>query len=334
MKIWFYYCKRNIRWIALSLINLFTMSIIIQLNGIAISEWAYGAVLCLFFILVIGALDFVFYYQKHRRLLEAKKVIQISVNALEMPGDQIEEDYQELLRLVHEDRVKAVNDLQNRKKDLVEYYTMWVHQIKTPIAAMRLLLQAEDTPQNREMAEELFQIEQYVEMALHYTRLDSESSDFLIQWYELDEIVREAVRKYARVFIRKKINLNYQPLKVQVLTDEKWLEFVIEQILSNAVKYTQKGTVSIYMEDERTIVIEDTGIGIRPEDLPRVCEKGYTGYNGHTNKRSTGIGLYLCKRILKKLSHSIEIDSELGEGTRVKIGLIVEDKNKRSYENM
>lgn len=334
MKIWFYYCKRNIRWIALSLINLFTMSIIIQLNGIAISEWAYGAVLCLFFILVIGALDFVFYYQKHRRLLEAKKVIQISVNALEMPGDQIEEDYQELLRLVHEDRVKAVNDLQNRKKDLVEYYTMWVHQIKTPIAAMRLLLQAEDTPQNREMAEELFQIEQYVEMALHYTRLDSESSDFLIQWYELDEIVREAVRKYARVFIRKKINLNYQPLKVQVLTDEKWLEFVIEQILSNAVKYTQKGTVSIYMEDERTIVIEDTGIGIRPEDLPRVCEKGYTGYNGHTNKRSTGIGLYLCKRILKKLSHSIEIDSELGKGTRVKIGLIVEDKNKRSYENM
>lgn len=334
MKIWFYYCKRNIRWIALSLINLFTMSIIIQLNGIAISEWAYGAVLCLFFILVIGALDFVFYYQKHRRLLEAKKVIQISVNALEMPGDQIEEDYQELLRLVHEDQVKAVNDLQNRKKDLVEYYTMWVHQIKTPIAAMRLLLQAEDTPQNREMAEELFQIEQYVEMALHYTRLDSESSDFLIQWYELDEIVREAVRKYARVFIRKKINLNYQPLKVQVLTDEKWLEFVIEQILSNAVKYTQKGTVSIYMEDERTIVIEDTGIGIRPEDLPRVCEKGYTGYNGHTDKRSTGIGLYLCKRILKKLSHSIEIDSELGKGTRVKIGLIVEDKNKRFYENM
>lgn len=334
MKIWFYYCKRNIRWIALSLINLFTMSIIIQLNGIAISEWAYGAVLCLFFILVIGALDFVFYYQKHRRILEAKKVIQISVNALEMPGDQIEEDYQELLRLVHEDRVKAVNDLQNRKKDLVEYYTMWVHQIKTPIAAMRLLLQAEDTPQNREMAEELFQIEQYVEMALHYTRLDSESSDFLIQWYELDGIVQEAVRKYARVFIRKKINLNYQPLKVQVLTDEKWLEFVIEQILSNAVKYTQKGTVSIYMEDERTIVIEDTGIGIRPEDLPRVCEKGYTGYNGHTDKRSTGIGLYLCKRILKKLSHSIEIDSELGKGTRVKIGLIVEDKNKRFYENM
>lgn len=211
---------------------------------------------------------------------------------------------------------------------------MWVHQIKTPIAAMRLLLQAEDTPQNREMAEELFQIEQYVEMALHYTRLDSESSDFLIQWYELDGIVREAVRKYARVFIRKKINLNYQPLKVQVLTDEKWLEFVIEQILSNAVKYTQKGTVSIYMEDERTIVIEDTGIGIRPEDLPRVCEKGYTGYNGHTDKRSTGIGLYLCKRILKKLSHSIEIDSELGKGTRVKIGLIVEDKNKRFYENM
>lgn len=255
-----------------------------------------------------------------------QKVIKISVDALSMPGDQIEEDYQTLLQLVHEDKVKAVNDLENRRKDLMEYYTMWVHQIKTPIAAMQLLLQSEDTPKNREAAEELFRIEQYVKMALQYTRLDSETTDFLIQRYNLDDIVREAVRCYARLFIRKKISLNYQPLQVQVLTDEKWLEFVIEQVLSNAVKYTPKGSVSICMEGSSTLVIEDTGIGIRKEDLPRVCEKGYTGYNGHTDKRSTGIGLYLSKRILEKLSHTIEIESEMGVGTRVKIGLITKEK--------
>ena len=163
-------------------------------------------------------------------------------------------------------------------------------------------------------------------MALQYTRLDSETTDFLIQRYNLDDIVREAVRCYARLFIRKKISLNYQPLQVQVLTDEKWLEFVIEQVLSNAVKYTPKGSVSICMEGSSTLVIEDTGIGIRKEDLPRVCEKGYTGYNGHTDKRSTGIGLYLSKRILEKLSHTIEIESEMGVGTRVKIGLITKEK--------
>ncbi len=326
MKVFIYYIKRNIGWIAATLLTLFAMCIIMELNGVAFSEWIYGGVICLFLVLVIGGIDFFRYYNRHRELIKMQKVIKISVDALSMPGDQIEEDYQTLLQLVHEDKVKAVNDLENRKKDLMEYYTMWVHQIKTPIAAMQLLLQSEDTPKNREAAEELFRIEQYVKMALQYTRLDSETTDFLIQRYNLDDIVREAVRCYARLFIRKKISLNYQPLQVQVLTDEKWLEFVIEQVLSNAVKYTPKGSVSIYMEGSSTLVIEDTGIGIRKEDLPRVCEKGYTGYNGHTDKRSTGIGLYLSKRILEKLSHTIEIESEMGKGTRVKIGLITKEK--------
>lgn len=326
MKVFIYYIKRNIGWIAATLLTLFAMCIIMELNGVAFSEWIYGGVICLFLVLVIGGIDFFRYYNRHRELIKMQKVIKISVDALSMPGDQIEEDYQTLLQLVHEDKVKAVNDLENRKKDLMEYYTMWVHQIKTPIAAMQLLLQSEDTPKNREAAEELFRIEQYVKMALQYTRLDSETTDFLIQRYNLDDIVREAVRCYARLFIRKKISLNYQPLQVQVLTDEKWLEFVIEQVLSNAVKYTPKWSVSIYMEGSSTLVIEDTGIGIRKEDLPRVCEKGYTGYNGHTDKRSTGIGLYLSKRILEKLSHTIEIESEMGKGTRVKIGLITKEK--------
>ena len=326
MKVFIYYIKRNIGWIAATLLTLFAMCIIMELNGVAFSEWIYGGVICLFLVLVIGGIDFFRYYNRHRELIKMQKVIKISVDALSMPGDQIEEDYQTLLQLVHEDKVKAVNDLENRKKDLMEYYTMWVHQIKTPIAAMQLLLQSEDTPKNREAAEELFRIEQYVKMALQYTRLDSETTDFLIQRYNLDDIVREAVRCYARLFIRKKISLNYQPLQVQVLTDEKWLEFVIEQVLSNAVKYTPKGSVSICMEGSSTLVIEDTGIGIRKEDLPRVCEKGYTGYKGHTDKRSTGIGLYLSKRILEKLSHTIEIESEMGKGTRVKIGLITKEK--------
>lgn len=326
MKVFIYYIKRNIGWIAATLLTLFAMCIIMELNGVAFSEWIYGGVICLFLVLVIGGIDFFRYYNRHRELIKMQKVIKISVDALSMPGDQIEEDYQTLLQLVHEDKVKAVNDLENRRKDLMEYYTMWVHQIKTPIAAMQLLLQSEDTPKNREAAEELFRIEQYVKMALQYTRLDSETTDFLIQRYNLDDIVREAVRCYARLFIRKKISLNYQPLQVQVLTDEKWLEFVIEQVLSNAVKYTPKGSVSICMEGSSTLVIEDTGIGIRKEDLPRVCEKGYTGYNGHTDKRSTRIGLYLSKRILEKLSHTIEIESEMGVGTRVKIGLITKEK--------
>ncbi|NTV91483.1 MAG: hypothetical protein HGA22_14175, partial [Clostridiales bacterium] len=198
----------------------------------------------------------------------------------------------------------------------------------------------------RELSMELFKIEQYVGMVLQYLRLDSSSTDYLLKTYELDEIVKQAVRKYSRMFIGKRIGLDLKDLNCKVLTDEKWLAFVIEQVLSNALKYTREGTISIYMEQKskditggkdtaggkdaadgddiaagKTLVIEDTGIGIQAEDLPRVFDKGFTGYNGRADKKSTGIGLYLCRRILKKLSHTMSIESEVGSGTRVKIGL-------------
>ena len=140
--------------------------------------------------------------------------------------------------------------------------------------------------------------------------------------YSVDDIIRQAVKKYARTFIQKKITLEYDAIGCVVITDEKWLVFVIEQLLSNALKYTPQGKISIYRSREQpdTLVIEDTGIGIAPEDLPRVCERGYTGYNGRSHQKSTGIGLYLCKKILTRLSHVMTIASEIGEGTRVLIG--------------
>ena len=188
-------------------------------------------------------------------------------------------------------------------------------------AAMRLLLQDADTDEQRALLEQLQSVEQYVEMVLGYLRLESPSSDYVIRNYALDDIVRQAVRKYASQFIRRRLRLEYTPLNVSVITDEKWLLFVIEQVLSNALKYTRSGSVSITLEAPKTLCIRDTGIGIAPEDLPRVFEKGFTGCNGRTDKRATGIGLYLCRRILEKLGHTIAITSTVGEGTTVRIGL-------------
>ena len=187
---------------------------------------------------------------------------------------------------------------------------------------MRLLMQSGEKKE-KELDLELFKIEHYVEMVLNYLRMASDTSDLLIAEYDLDNIIKQAVRKYAKSFIYKRLSLNYIPTECRVLTDEKWLLFVIEQILSNSLKYTNKGGISIYLEDreKKILVIEDTGIGIWEEDLPRVFEKGFTGYNGRTDKKSTGIGLYLCKNILKRLSHTIRIESKEGRGTRVKIGL-------------
>ena len=240
---------------------------------------------------------------------------------------KIEKDYQELLRLLYDSKMSVIYEKDNSLSNMIDYYSLWAHQIKTPIAAMRLILQSEESQANEELLEQLFRVEQYVEMVLQYLRMESESSDLLIKRYSLDSIVKQAVKKYAKSFIRKKIKLNYEDLSYSVITDEKWLVFVIEQILSNSLKYTSSGSISIYMDKELpdTLVIEDTGIGIQEEDIPRVFEKGFTGYNGRADKKSTGIGLYLCKRIIKKLSHTIAIESTIGKGTKVKIGLDMMD---------
>ena len=201
---------------------------------------------------------------------------------------------------------------------MTDYYTLWAHQIKTPIAAMRLLLQEESRP---ELEGELLKIEQYVEMVLGYLRLGSDSTDYVFRECGLDALVRQSVRKYARLFILKKISLDFQETGRTVLTDEKWLSFVVEQLLSNAVKYTPEGGLVRVYGDGETLVIADSGIGIRPEDLPRVFEKGFTGFNGREDKKSTGIGLYLCRQVLDRLNHRISITSRLGQGTLVRLDL-------------
>ena len=205
------------------------------------------------------------------------------------------------------------------RREALDYYTMWLHQIKTPIAAMNLVLQQEELPQKAELQSQLFQIERYVEMVLVYLRMGSESTDYVIKQCDLGEVVRQALHKYAPMFIRKKISLQFSAPSLRVLTDEKWLGFCVEQILSNAVKYTpQGGSVSIF-EQGNSLVVQDNGIGISPWDLPRIFEKGFTGENGRLDKRASGIGLYLTKQVLQRLGHGIDIDSRQGFGTRVSL---------------
>lgn len=241
----------------------------------------------------------------------------------ELPAAQSpqEQAYQALLLALHADRQKLKSDMNARYHDMTEYYTVWAHQIKTPIAAMRLALQNEDTPLSRRLTGEVGRVEQYVQMALTYLRLGSDSSDYVIRSCALDNIVRPAVRRFAGEFIQRKIQLNYQMLNYTVITDEKWLGFVVEQVLSNALKYTPQGSVSIYMEPDGVLCIRDTGIGVAPEDLPRVFEKGYTGYNGRSHRKASGLGLYLCREILTRLGHSVSAESQVDHGTTIRIDL-------------
>lgn len=315
------YIKSHIRLLLLLAAFAATFAGVFSLYDLPVEAVGYAALLCAAIGFFYALACFLPYRRRHGQLTDLQSQITLSADNLPVPKDLLERDYQKLIRILHADKTQFAENEGRDKRDMVDYYTLWAHQIKTPIAAMRLLMQSEESERNKELSMELFKIEQYVEMVLQYLRTDSEASDFVIKKHSLDEIVRQAVRKYARIFIYKKISLDFKGLDREVITDDKWLVFVIEQILSNSLKYTSRGTISIYLEGKDTLVIEDTGIGIKAEDLPRVFEKGFTGYNGRDDKKSTGIGLYLCKRILTKLSHTIVIESEVGKWTKVKIGL-------------
>jgi len=263
-----------------------------------------GAVL----LLVVGAVDYVMFLKKHKEL---------SYGEFPTPKSLIEEDYQSIIAKLKEEAEMRASSASQDYNNMIEYYTVWAHQIKTPIAAMRLNLQSEDSESARKLMGDLNRIESYVEMVLTFLRLDSDSTDYVIKEHDLDEIIKSSVRKFSREFILKKLTLNYEPVKYKCITDEKWLEFIIEQVISNAVKYTSEGGVRIYMDEPGLLVIEDTGIGISAEDLPRIFENGYTGFNGREDKRASGIGLYLCKRIADNLGHKITAESTPGVGTKM-----------------
>ena len=281
----------------------------------------YPALLCLMVGAVLFVSGFLAFYKRHKELCRIRENIEMLWNDLPAPTDPKEADYQSLLAALGSIRDEEYGRWQSKQAETADYYATWVHQIKAPIAVMRVILQSEDTPSNQELLSELFRIEQYVEMVLYYVRLDENASDLVIEECSLDKLIRQAIRKYAGQFIRSRIRLSYEGTEKTALTDEKWLGFMLEQLLSNAVKYTEKGSVTISVDDENHLIVEDTGIGIAPEDMPRIFEKGFTGYNGRSEKKSTGLGLYLCKSSAKKLGHKISVTSQVGKGSRFVINL-------------
>lgn len=256
-------------------------------------------------------------HRRRKRLCKLEKQKEWSREQFPYPLTKEEKEYQRLLLLSQETGKEERSRERKARQDMMDYYTLWAHQIKVPISAARLLLQGEPV-KTAPLRSEIFKIEQYVEMVLSYLRLESESSDYVLKEYAVDDIIKQALRRYAPLFIEKKLRLDYEETGMKMVTDEKWLLFVVEQLLSNALKYTKEGCITITAK-ENCITVSDTGIGIAAEDLPRIGEKGFTGYNGRTDKKSTGLGLYLCRRILKNLGCSLEVSSKVGKGTTVRI---------------
>ena len=338
MKLFLDYINKIKFYIILHLFPVMLAEIIFFLYQLPIEPMVYVTV----FWLLTGICACLNGFYRYRKKVEQLELIaaapDINLSQMDSPVGQDERFQQEIMQQLNQMRIDVENASQKASEDMTDYYTMWAHQIKTPIFALRLLLQ-ESPEENKEKLSELFKIEQYVEMVLGYLRTEDMSSDLKLSHCSLDRIIRDQIHKYAGIFVSKKLTLTYESISQDVLTDEKWLGFVIGQILSNALKYTRTGGIRIYLEkklsldtddvsisignddcnkvENFTLVIEDTGIGIRAEDIPLIFEKGYTGVNGRDDNRATGIGLYLSNKIMRKLGHRLYITSTEGKGTKV-----------------
>lgn len=208
------------------------------------------------------------------------------------------------------------NTIDIERKDLEEYFLLWVHQIKTPITVSDLILQKEKTPYTCQLKEQMFYIREYTNMAINYMKLKDRQADMDIAEVEIDKLLKSLLRKYSGLFIDKNISLDYQPIDTKIITDAKWATILIEQILANALKYTNSGKITLSFDrDKNALKVKDTGIGIKSEDINKIFDRGYSGFNGRINEKSSGIGLYLVKKIAILLNIKIEVCSTVNVGS-------------------
>lgn len=321
MKLFFAYLRERARTVGVFILLVALCAVSFALYRLPVQAVLYPAALCAVLGAAFMAAGYIRAVRRHEAFSSLNELTAAEERLLPPERSIDDADYRRIIALLADSRARIQSDSRRTMSEAMDYYTVWAHQIKTPIASMRLTLQNEDSPASRRLSSDLGRIEQYVDMVMAYLRLGSESTDYVIRETELDPLIRQSVKKFAGEFIGRRISLELVPTDASVISDEKWLAFVFEQVLSNALKYTKEGGVKIYMMPPKTLCIRDTGIGISPEDLPRIFEKGYTGYNGRSDKRASGLGLYLCRSICTKLGHGISAVSEPGKGTEVRIDL-------------
>lgn len=266
-------------------------------------------------LLLTGLFSMIYWLYQWLRYAERYRALKQEL-ALEDEFTSIEQIYQTKLALLEEKLRDQEQRNREKEQEQMDYFTLWLHQIKTPIAALSLLQQQlPHSESKKQIEQELIRVEDYTHMALNYLKLEGTNQELDLVNVDLDSVIRKVIKKYASLFIYNRIQLDYQPTQLSVVSDNKWLEVIVEQLLSNSLKYAPNGRIRIYAEGD-SLIIEDNGTGVRAEDLPKIFEKGYTGLSGRLHEKSTGLGLFLSRMICKRLGHRLEIESEVGIYTK------------------
>ena len=255
--------------------------------------------------------------------LEEKYLINEIINSPSFLEGRI---LKESLNEIDKSMIENINKYKYFQEEYKEYIELWIHEIKLPIAVSKMVIENNKNDATKSINEELNKVENYIEQALFYARSNTVEKDYYIRKSNLKEIVNESIRKNKNSLIQEKVNLNLHDLESEVYTDSKWLIFILNQIIQNSVKYMKKDNkkeIEIYSvkgNENIILYIKDNGIGIKIGEISKVFEKGFTGTNGRkSNKKSTGIGLYLCKKLCDKLGINIILNSKENEGAEVKI---------------
>ncbi|ALS02194.1 hypothetical protein ATZ33_12615 [Enterococcus silesiacus] len=322
MKLFFQYIldKRLAIFTYIGIIGLFASTFF--LYEIPLFVYSDALLFSALLIVTVMTIQFSFYARKHRQLREGIQAPKLQKFQRNTSYSLLEKDYEQLLVALEKEYRADVDVLEAANQQLMDYYSMWSHQIKTPIAVLNLKMQENELDQTV-LRQELFKVDQYLDMMLQYLRMNHTETDFVFEEIKLDQLVKDTVKKYAVFFIHKNLSFSLEPTNQIIISDKKWLQFVLEQVLFNAIKYTNQGGIKVYMNNDTPfeLIIEDTGIGILAEDAIRVFERGYTGFNGRTYQKASGLGLFMSKEILTKLGHQICLTSEVGIGTKVRLEL-------------
>lgn len=264
------------------------------------------------------------YYAELQEVLEGLSPKYLLPEVMSKPTFSEAKIIYDLLKVTHKEMHEQVNVYKDMQEEYKEYVESWIHEIKTPIAAAKLMIENNEGPVTYKIASEIKQVESFVEQALYYARSNDVSKDYIIKPLELRSVIVTVIKENSRTLIQKKITPQLEALDDVVYSDSKWVIFIVNQIIGNSMKYSKEsgGMIKVYSEKQRNKVIlniQDNGIGINEKDVKYVFDKGFTGENGRKFSRSTGIGLYLCKRLCDKLGLGITLESTLGEGTRVQL---------------
>lgn len=298
---------------------LMIFALLIWLTRTPFNFFGYATQLTLFVFLIM----LTFQWSNYKKRIDNVQLLDQRENIFfeDEPIESIDEAYTIQYRQLEKNFERFREETRAKEKDQLDYFTLWLHQIKTPISVISLILQRseDDSKEKQQLEQELIYLNNYTHMALNYLKLEETGKELDLNEIRLDSVIKEVIKSYSLLFIYNDISLGFDIADEKVLTDRKWLQVLIEQLLSNSLKYSPGGSINIYMNTPTQLVIEDTGSGIRKEDLPRIFEKGYTGLNGRLHEKSTGLGLFLSRKICQRLGHSLTIDSEMGVGTKATI---------------